>query len=112
MRGPLFDDQMLCAASIARRLAIGRRRCVAGRGLEEIIMFVRQVKAHFKPEKFELFNKRFEKEVIPMLQKQKGFRDELLGYQGICRQVCTRPLPNNPHEDGRYAQGYAAGSVL
>jgi heme-degrading monooxygenase HmoA len=77
MRGPLFDDQMLCAASIARRLAIGRRRCVAGRGLEEIIMFVRQVKAHFKPEKFELFNKRFEKEVIPMLQKQKGFRDEL-----------------------------------
>jgi len=40
-------------------------------------MFVRQVKAHFKPEKFDLFNKRFEKEVIPMLQKQKGFRDEL-----------------------------------
>jgi hypothetical protein len=117
MRASLVDDLILYAASFARRLATGRRRCVAGRGLEEIIMFVRQVRAHFKPEKFDLFNKRFEKEVIPMLQKQKGFRDELsffdkLGYQGICRQVCTRPLPNNPHEDGRYAQGYAAGSVL
>jgi len=40
-------------------------------------MFVRQVKAHYKPEKFDLFTKRLEKEVIPMLQKQKGFRDEL-----------------------------------
>ena len=40
-------------------------------------MFIRQVKAHYKPEKFELFSKRLEKEVIPMLQKQKGFRDEL-----------------------------------
>jgi heme-degrading monooxygenase HmoA len=77
MRASLVDDLILYAASFARRLATGRRRCVAGRGLEEIIMFVRQVRAHFKPEKFDLFNKRFEKEVIPMLQKQKGFRDEL-----------------------------------
>jgi hypothetical protein len=51
-------------------------------------MFVRQVKAHFKPEKFELFNKRFEKEVIPMLQKQKGFRDEL-SFFGIPRNMQT-----------------------
>jgi hypothetical protein len=76
MRASLVDDLILYAASFARRLATGRRRCVAGRGLEEIIMFVRQVRAHFKPEKFDLFNKRFEKEVIPMLQKQKGFRDD------------------------------------
>lgn len=40
-------------------------------------MFIRQVTAHFKPEKYDLFTKRFEKEVIPMLQQQKGFRDEL-----------------------------------
>ncbi|MDH3491508.1 MAG: hypothetical protein OEM20_05825 [Gammaproteobacteria bacterium] len=40
-------------------------------------MFIRQVKAHFKPEKFDLLNKRLEKDVIPMLKKQKGFRDEL-----------------------------------
>ena len=40
-------------------------------------MFVRQVTAHFKPGKFDLLNKRFEDEVIPLLKKQKGFRDEL-----------------------------------
>jgi hypothetical protein len=55
-------------------------------------MFVRQVRAHFKPEKFDLFNKRFEKEVIPMLQKQKGFRDELSFFDkeiGIPRNMQT-----------------------
>ncbi len=40
-------------------------------------MFVRQVSAHFKPGKFDLLNERFESEVIPLLKKQKGFRDEL-----------------------------------
>ena len=40
-------------------------------------MFVRQVSAHFKPEKFDLLNQRFENEVVPLLKKQKGFRDEL-----------------------------------
>jgi len=40
-------------------------------------MYVRQVKAHYKPEKFGLFTQRFEKDVIPLLQKQSGFRDEL-----------------------------------
>lgn len=40
-------------------------------------MFVRQVSAHFKPGKFDLLNRRLEDEVIPLLKKQKGFRDEL-----------------------------------
>lgn len=40
-------------------------------------MFVRQVIAHFKPEKFDLFNQRLENDVVPMLKKQTGFRDEL-----------------------------------
>lgn len=40
-------------------------------------MFVRQVTAHYKPEKFEFLNDKFEKEVIPLLRAQKGFRDEL-----------------------------------
>ena len=43
-------------------------------------MFVRQVTAHYKPGKFDLLNKRLENEVIPMLKKQKGFRDELSFY--------------------------------
>lgn len=40
-------------------------------------MFVRQVYAHFKPDKFDLLNRRLEDDVIPLLKKQKGFRDEL-----------------------------------
>jgi heme-degrading monooxygenase HmoA len=40
-------------------------------------MFVRQVTAHLKPGKFDLLNKRLESEVIPLLKKQDGFRDEL-----------------------------------
>lgn len=40
-------------------------------------MFVRQLTAHFKPGKFDLLNQRLEKDVIPMLKKQEGFRDEL-----------------------------------
>jgi len=43
-------------------------------------MFVRQVTAHFKPGKFDLLNKRLENEVIPLLKKQTGFRDELSFY--------------------------------
>ena len=40
-------------------------------------MFVRQVTAHFKPGRFDLLNQRLEDEIIPLLKKQKGFRDEL-----------------------------------
>ena len=40
-------------------------------------MYVRQVMAHYKPDKFDLLNQRFEKDVLPILKKQKGFRDEL-----------------------------------
>ena len=43
-------------------------------------MFVRQVTAHFKPGKFELLNKKLENDIIPLLKKQKGFRDELSFY--------------------------------
>ncbi len=40
-------------------------------------MFVRQVSAHFKPGKFDLLNRRLQNDVIPLLKKQSGFRDEL-----------------------------------
>jgi len=40
-------------------------------------MFVRQVTAHVKPGKFDLLSQRLEDDVIPLLKKQKGFRDEL-----------------------------------
>lgn len=40
-------------------------------------MYARMVKGQFKPEKFEFVRKTLETDVIPLLKKQKGFRDEM-----------------------------------
>ena len=40
-------------------------------------MFARCVTIPLKPNAVAEFNRAFEKEVLPLLQKQKGFRDEL-----------------------------------
>ena len=40
-------------------------------------MFTRNVTMHLKPRSVEEFTKTIENEVIPMLRKQKGFKDEL-----------------------------------
>ena len=40
-------------------------------------MFARKVSLHLKPNCVAEFTQRLEKEVIPMLRKQKGFQDEI-----------------------------------
>jgi hypothetical protein len=40
-------------------------------------MFVRNVSIRLKPNTLSEFTRIFEKEVIPMLRKQSGFRDEI-----------------------------------
>ena len=40
-------------------------------------MFARSVTMRLKPNTLSEFNRTVEKEVMPLLQKQKGFRDEL-----------------------------------
>lgn len=40
-------------------------------------MFARNVSIRLKPNTFTDFNKTFENEVVPMLRKQTGFRDEI-----------------------------------
>jgi heme-degrading monooxygenase HmoA len=40
-------------------------------------MFVRNVSIRLKPNTLSEFTRIFEKEVIPMLRKQRGFRDEI-----------------------------------
>lgn len=40
-------------------------------------MYARMVKGQFKPEKFDFVTRTLENEVIPLLKKQQGFRDEL-----------------------------------
>ena len=40
-------------------------------------MFARSVTVRLKPNSVAEFNKMFEKEILPLLQKQIGFRDEI-----------------------------------
>jgi hypothetical protein len=40
-------------------------------------MFARSVTMHLKPNSVAEFNRTVEREVLPLLQKQKGFREEL-----------------------------------
>jgi len=42
-----------------------------------LIMFARNVSLRLKPNTLSEFTRIFEKEVIPMLRKQRGFRDEI-----------------------------------
>ena len=41
-------------------------------------MFARRVYMHLKPTSVEELTQRMEKEVIPLLRKQKGFQDEIM----------------------------------
>jgi hypothetical protein len=45
---------------------------------EEVQMFARHVSMRLKPNTLTEFNRTIENEVIPLLQKQKGFRDEVV----------------------------------
>ena len=40
-------------------------------------MFARRVSMHLKPNNVTEFTQRIEKDVLPLLRKQKGFRDEI-----------------------------------
>jgi heme-degrading monooxygenase HmoA len=40
-------------------------------------MFARSVTVRLKPNSVAEFNRTFEKEILPLLQRQKGFRDEI-----------------------------------
>ena len=41
-------------------------------------MFARRVYTHLKPNSVAEFTQRLEKEVLPLLRKQKGFQDEIV----------------------------------
>jgi heme-degrading monooxygenase HmoA len=45
---------------------------------KEVDMFARHVSMRLKPNTLPEFNRTIESEVIPLLQKQKGFRDEVV----------------------------------
>ncbi len=67
-------------------------------------MYVRQVTAHIKPGKFDLLNKRLEKDVIPLLQKQSGFRDELTFIDKAKDEACTMSFWDRKQDADMYAR--------
>jgi hypothetical protein len=46
-------------------------------GTKESVMFARRVNMHLKPNSVAEFTQRLEKDILPLLRKQKGFQDEI-----------------------------------
>jgi len=44
---------------------------------KEVAMFARKVSMHLKPNSIAEFTQRIEKDILPLLRKQKGFQDEI-----------------------------------
>ncbi|HKU21563.1 MAG TPA: antibiotic biosynthesis monooxygenase [Terriglobales bacterium] len=50
-------------------------------------MFVRNISMHLKPNTLSEFTRTLESEIIPLLRKQKGFRDEITAVVSGEREV-------------------------
>lgn len=67
-------------------------------------MYVRQVNAHFKPGKSDLLSKRLEKDVIPMLREQSGFRDEVTFIDKAKDEAFTMSFWDKKQDADKYAR--------
>jgi heme-degrading monooxygenase HmoA len=65
-------------------------------------MFARSVTMRLKPNTVSEFNKTIEKEVLPLLQKQKGFRDELTLVSSNGSEVVGISLWDQKHDAEAY----------
>ena len=76
-------------------------------------MFARRVYMHLKPNSAAEFTQRLEKDILPLLRKQKGFQDEItfrwpwrhgsvrdqfVGQAGKCRGLQPRSLPRSDED--------------
>jgi len=50
-------------------------------------MFARRVHMHLKPNSVAEFTQRLEKDVLPLLRKQKGFQDEITFVGQVGREA-------------------------
>ena len=67
-------------------------------------MYVRQVTAHFKPSKFDMLNQRLEEEIIPLLKRQSGFRDELSIFDKDKDEAITMSFWDTKQDADTYAR--------
>lgn len=65
-------------------------------------MYARMVKGQFKPEKYDFVTNTLEKDVIPLLKKQQGFRDELSFFAKDLNEAYSISFWDNKSDLDRY----------
>jgi hypothetical protein len=68
-------------------------------------MFARRVYLHLKPNSVAELTQRLEKEVIPLLRKQKGFQDEILFASQSGKEAFAISLWDTPENAEAYNRG-------
>jgi hypothetical protein len=66
-------------------------------------MFVRKISFQLKPNTFAEFNRTFEKEIIPVLNKQQGFKGEITFATSASKDVLTTSLWDTQKNADLYA---------
>ena len=68
-------------------------------------MFARRVYLHLKPNSVAELTQRLEKEIIPLLRKQKGFKDEITFVSQSGKEAFGISLWDNPQNAEAYNRG-------
>jgi hypothetical protein len=68
-------------------------------------MFARRVYLHLKPNSVAELTQRLEKEIIPLLRKQKGFQDEITFVSQSGKEAFGISLWDNPENAEAYNRG-------
>ena len=68
-------------------------------------MFARRVYLHLKPNSVAELTQRLEKEIIPLLRKQKGFQDEITFVSQSGKEAFGISLWDNPQNAEAYNHG-------
>ncbi|MGB9433577.1 MAG: hypothetical protein WBQ89_15145 [Candidatus Acidiferrum sp.] len=72
-------------------------------------MFARKVYMHLKPNSVAEFTQRLEKDILPMLRKQKGFQDEITfvgqgGTEALAISLWDKPENAETYNRGTYPE--------
>src|SRR5258707_13670335 len=72
---------------------------------KESDMFTRRVSMHLKPNSVAEFTRTLEKEIIPLLRKQKGFQDEITFVSSTGTEAFGISLWDTPENAEAYNRG-------
>jgi heme-degrading monooxygenase HmoA len=79
-------------------------RRLKGHRLRKVVpMFARSISVHLKPNTLASFNRKLEREILPLLRQQKGFKDEITLAEPQADQVLSISLWENQLDADAYA---------